>query len=323
MLSKKKIIYTLISLLVIAISSFWYTQYYKKLDFPTNKKIVLVSPINGIGNQLFFFAAAYGLSKRLGAELWVVTKFDQDKYQDSHLKFALDQFTIAGKPLFDKIISMKIAPYAIFRKNMKKRSDVVLINGANISSVKVGDGNIFYVYKTDSYWGAADFKDVEEDFKTLDFKYELPESGLKKQIEETESVAVHVRRGDFAGLNWVIPISFQKEAMQDVRKKLSKPHFFIFSDDVDYVTKEFADDKDVTIASKNDPFSMDQAIKELHLMSLCKHMISSNSTFSWWGAYLIKNPNKIIIAPKNILHSDIKNYYPASWMQMEYSNSQK
>lgn len=80
-------------------------------------------------------------------------------------------------------------------------------------------------------------------------------------------------------------------------QKIPNPHFFIFADDIEYVKKYFKTDYDVTYVGmdKNNP---DRIYLDLELIKNCKHDIVINSTYSWWGAWLNENPDKIVIAPQ-------------------------
>ncbi|RYX87554.1 alpha-1,2-fucosyltransferase, partial [bacterium] len=112
------------------------------------------------------------------------------------------------------------------------------------------------------------------------------------------AVSVHIRRGDYItdkeanSLMGVMPISYYNAAMEIINKKISKPEFYFFSDDLNWVKENFKGDNYHYIDSGKD-------YTDLHLMQICKHNIIANSSFSWWGAFLNKNLNKIVIAPKN------------------------
>jgi len=114
---------------------------------------------------------------------------------------------------------------------------------------------------------------------------------LKKQITETQSVSVHIRRGDYIGREGfeVLPFLYYLESIKKVKGDL-----FIFSDDMEWCRQYFKEsyfDRKITFVHLEDYL-------DFELMKLCDHNIISNSTFSWWASYLNENPNKEIIAPK-------------------------
>lgn len=300
---------------IIFISLGFYTKYILKFSFPENEKIVIFSPVNGIGNQLFGFAAAKSLSEKLGAKLWIIHQFHRNSYEKEHRTFALDSFLYEKKSPYDKLL---FTHKNLFKKLLLIKNNVVKIDEDNFFSVKQEDGDIFYLCPKDMFYDNPKyFENINTKIKNIEFKNPLPQNNLINQINNTQSVAVHIRRGDFAQYNWILPINYQKNAIAEMRKKLENPHFFIFSDDLEFATKEFANEKDVTIASETSIPSFSNAMRDLQLMSRAKHIIICNSTFSWWAAYIMKNPNKIVIAPLEIKYNDSKHYYPDEWIVMQ------
>lgn len=124
---------------------------------------------------------------------------------------------------------------------------------------------------------------------------------ISEQISSCESVSIHVRRGDYcntsqtANIYPVYGLEYYKKAIDIINKKIISPKFFIFSDDIEWVKEEFGFISNSCIVDHN---SIENGAEDMRLMSQCKHNIITNSTFSWWGAWLNTNPDKIIIAPK-------------------------
>ncbi len=113
-------------------------------------------------------------------------------------------------------------------------------------------------------------------------------------IHRYNSVAVHIRRGDFKQQSFrVLPITYYARAMQNFSQQ-KDVKFYIFTDDPAFVKGCFANLANVKVVS--DPTGS-TFLEELYLMSECKHIIIANSSFSWWSAYLCKNPEATIIAP--------------------------
>lgn len=118
-------------------------------------------------------------------------------------------------------------------------------------------------------------------------------------IEKSNSVAIHVRRGDYTNpkvqhiYGNVCTHAYYEKAILEVNKRVNSPKYFIFSDDTIYVEKLF-DGMEKAIVSCNNGKN---SFFDMYLMSHCKHMILANSTFSCWAAYLNKN-NPIVICPK-------------------------
>ena len=160
--------------------------------------------------------------------------------------------------------------------------------------------------KTETYftgnWQNIKYFPPDENALRNDFEF-LGELGSKnkeilEEIQESNSVSIHVRRGDFLtdGLAHFFPdwFSYYGLAIDHIKKHTDKRplKFFVFSDDIEWCKKNFM--APMTYV-QNTGFNF---WKDLQLMSKCKHDIITNSTFSWWGAWLNKNPDKIVITPK-------------------------
>lgn len=130
----------------------------------------------------------------------------------------------------------------------------------------------------------------------------------KRLIAKTNSVSIHIRRGDYLKravtrkYHGVLNLDYYRRAMELIVKRVKNPRFFVFSDDP-------------TISD----FSGLTNSEELILMSFCKHNIIANSSFSWWGAWLNKNPSKVIIAPKRWFRKERteSGIVPQGWIRVE------
>lgn len=152
------------------------------------------------------------------------------------------------------------------------------------------------------YWqGSENFNDIFYDVKGFFVPNYLSEQAFNYSgaIKSTNSVSVHVRRGDYTDKSvqknhGVCSFEYYRDAILEIRKRVDNPHFFIFTNDDDWVSLNLGDlffDLDVTYVKGNDQET------DLWLMSLCEHSIIANSSFSWWGAYLGRNTNQIVISP--------------------------
>lgn len=129
---------------------------------------------------------------------------------------------------------------------------------------------------------------------------EIPADPLFHQaadtIGRTTSVSLHVRRSDYlhSPLHNVCTREYYVRAMATMRARLDRPTFFIFSDDIDWCRAQFAAPDVIAI---DVPLCRSAPALDMHLMSRCRHHIISNSTYSWWGAWLDDKPGKIVVAP--------------------------
>lgn len=123
------------------------------------------------------------------------------------------------------------------------------------------------------------YDNVKKFLSDLEFHYEKP------------CVSVHIRRGDymkFPHVHTLCGLDYYKNALSIMKEKIGDFTPIFISDD-----KQWCKDNFEGIVS---PF--DDELEDLMLMSNCSHNIIANSSFSWWGAYLNQNPNKIVIGPK-------------------------
>lgn len=159
--------------------------------------------------------------------------------------------------------------------------------------------------------------EIISDF-TFDKKLDMKNERIRDLICKTNSVSLHIRRGDYLGNKTVENICtniYYKNAVEYIMKNVQNPKFFIFSNDIEWCRENFLLDNVVYVDN-----SGENSYKDMLLMSKCKHNIIANSTFSWWGAYLNTNSSKIIICPdrwfNNIKKYNMGDIYPKEWVKI-------
>jgi len=122
-----------------------------------------------------------------------------------------------------------------------------------------------------------------------------------KEIIDSNSVAVHVRRGDFLKAqynrnprHYLLGEAYYKNSLRFINSRLNNPQFFWFSDDIEWVKNTFGTHDNFHFVSMH---TENPDIDEMMLMKNCKHIIAANSTFSWWAAWLNENPNAVVTVP--------------------------
>lgn len=188
----------------------------------------------------------------------------------------------------------------------------------------------------DGYWQTPKyFSGISETLRTeLSVPDPLPgkNAEVAANIEaESSSVAVHVRRGDQTEqgsdsdpMGNALPLTYQQQAAEYVGQQVDNPVFFIFSDDPDWVRRNFEINYPVQTVSNNDETT---DFLDIELMRRCDHHVIANSTFSWWGAWLNSSTDKIVVAPTPwkkygypngiVLDWDL---IPESWTIFDYRN---
>ena len=120
-----------------------------------------------------------------------------------------------------------------------------------------------------------------------------------KEIQATQSVGIHVRKGeDYMSRIYykeTCPDTYYRKAVSYIQEKVENPRFYVFADNKEWVKENFKD-FEYTLVEGN-PVAGYGSHYDMQLMSLCKHNILSNSTYSWWGAFLNRNPSKTVVLP--------------------------
>ena len=173
------------------------------------------------------------------------------------------------------------------------------------------------------YWQSEKyFQDVIPEIRT-DFTFKMPMSDrnaeVASQIARANAVSLHVRRGDYASnpttnsTHGLCSLDYYQTAIRYVTERIESPYFFIFSDDIRWVKDQLPMDLPHQYIEHNQG---NESYNDMRLMSLCRHHIIANSSFSWWGAWLNPKLDKIVIAPKKWFANDlcVKDLFPQSWV---------
>ena len=185
-----------------------------------------------------------------------------------------------------------------------------------------------------TYW----YNDIKEKIDNWEFKTDLTIQAInrlniiKERLGDKPTVSVHIRRGDYTlpqnqPLN-IIDDEYYIKALTQNFLPINDYNFLIFSNDIEYAKTQLEGDNIYFVEPKGiDSYSYTSSEKDdLALLSLCDHHIITNSSYSWWGAYLSKNPNKKIICPTNWLVKNHEsswingNHFPSNWININNKN---
>ncbi len=247
-----------------------------------------------MGNQLFEYAAARGLADRLGTEVAVDERMLArmgDRPARPHFNWSIS--TPAKLPPF-----RYKQPFGYLLWRYLRRSPVIRReSGTHADFLNWSDESYLH-----GYWqNEAYFRHIAPALRQECRVLTPPSSenqDIGHRIKETLSVSLHVRRGDFlsAAPDALCSAKYYEAAVSRLMSQIDgDPTIFIFSDDPDWARTNLALAAETVIVDINGP---DADYEDLRLMTLCKHNIISNSTFSWWGAWLGDAQGKIVIGPK-------------------------
>lgn len=276
-----------------------------------NKKIYL-RLIGGLGNQLFCYSYARSLAEKTGRDLVIdsFTGFIKDSYnRKSRVKSFLIKYKTAS--IFDnvKFYLFKLFPNIgkqFFNYFYLKEVDPRIFQPFEIKD-EINKNILFIEGNFQSYLYFNNHSEIIKNEINLNIKTNHKITEISNKITNCNSVSIHLRRIDYdSKLN----IQYYLDAIKIIKNKIKIPHFFIFSDDIQWCKKNFTFLEQKTFITHD---SKDEVV-DLLLMTQCKHFIIANSTFSWWGAWLANFDNKTIIAPKSIQIGVINSFYPSSWI---------
>lgn len=292
----------------------------------------------GLGNQLFQYAVGRALSTKTNSKLWLETSAFT-RQQDSDLparSFQLSQFEVQGTPIHNPIdennfLKLRFKTFDLLRgisselaarvggvhkdlRNPHQFSPCVLRMSANAF--------LYGYYQSEKY-----FHEIGDTLRR-EISLSSPPSGpneqWKEQVERFNSVGIHVRRGDYVKQGWSLPADYYRSAIEAMNSLTDDMVLFFFSDDIQWVQKHSQRllPKGFSIANVNyvDCNDGEHAHEDLRLMRSCRHNIITNSTFSWWGAWLNRNSEKIVLAPHRWLNDCVAalDILPERWRVVEW-----
>jgi hypothetical protein len=267
--------------------------------------MIIARIAGGLGNQMFQYAIAKSIAKKNSD----IFKLDISFYPKQSLrKYELNLFNIEENiATEEECVILRGSEGLWFKIRNKlglkvKRPDSYYKE----KEIAVFDENVFKYDKNiylDGYWQNENyFTDIRyEILNDFTLKQDISNEAKKhlENIKNINSISLHVRRGDYVQdthtnkVHGICDFEYYKKAIEHIKNKVEKPMFYIFSDDISWCKENFN-------FLENKVFIDDtkSALEDLELMKHCKHNIIANSTFSWWGAWLNDNDNKIVIAPK-------------------------
>lgn len=284
------------------------------------KKMIIIKLTGGLGNQMFQYALGRSLSIRHKTKF----KLDISNYKNDKLRsYSLSCFDIKTKIATRNELD-KFIPYSSIQKILEKikpstfKRHIIYTNtDYNSNILKVKNALLYGYWQSPKYFERHG-EIIKKDF-TLKDEYDDHDHALLEKINQSESISLHVRRGDYVNNPKMHEYYYQcdqdyyNKAIKLIKNKHKNTALFVFSDDIDWAKSNLNLNENTTfIEGKKDYLDM-------FYMSKCKHNIIANSSFSWWGAWLNINPEKQIIAPKKWYkktEQTTKDLIPNTWQQI-------
>jgi hypothetical protein len=292
---------------------------------------MIISELSGgLGNQMFQYACGRSLAMKTNGSF----------YLDPRPLYNIDESIFIKRPFELNVFKARINFSSEFYKQIFFPSNhigrrlfkkifgfkVVAEQGFNYSNILENKcGNIYLK----GYWQSEKYFEGISDVIRSDFafmaKVNAETEAVSRQILESNSISIHVRRGDYVtsetakAFHGFIGLQYYLDAIKIFAERFNDAKYYIFSDDSEWVKQYLLNNiNDGTIVMHNKGADSWQ---DMYLMSLCKHNIIANSSFSWWGAWLNKNPEKVVIAPKNWFAKNEMNLQtidliPSKWIRI-------
>ncbi len=292
--------------------------------------MIITRLIGGLGNQMFQYAFGKNLAIKNKTELKIDTSVLLDRSQKEnivHRNFDLDIFNIetkfASKHDIKKCNSNNLN-YRVLRKINKYSLVLEEYNYNNEKLLQIRNNTLIQ-----GYWQNYKlFSDIDNQIKndfTLSFNLNNKQKELSEKINNTNSVCVNFRRTDYiniVGTNKLmgeLSLKYYEKSINYIAERIDNPYFYIFSDDIEWCKENFKISFPCTFVEHE--YAGEKFKIYLQLLSECKHQIIPNSTFAWWGAWLNKNPKKIVISPKQWFTNEEKNsqtvdLIPKTWIRI-------
>jgi hypothetical protein len=300
--------------------------------------VIITSLIGGLGNQMF----QYAVGRQLAEINSTLLKLDLSGFEE----YKRQRYSLHCFKIWDHIATME--EIATFKRKRISRTakllskvgtrwgglssatsdfyqDAIILkeNGFSFDpSILTAKGNIYL----EGYWQSEKYFSAIRDILLREFAFNYEQDAksreIANQIQTTESVSLHIRRGDYAHdpltnqYHGLCSLEYYQKAVQHITQKIPNCHFYIFSDDHPWVCENFKLDYPFTLVDHNDASTN---YEDLRLMGLCRQNIIANSSFSWWGAWLNTNPEKIVVSPEKWFNDkslDTKDLIPDGWLKI-------
>lgn len=288
--------------------------------------MIAVKLMGGLGNQMFQYAAALKLADLHNTTVVLdISWFNNRAEIDTPRFFELDQCNVQANNISNGVRTVRDTN-RVFRKLEHlalRRPGLYSQSGSNFdpSFFKLPDNILLQGYfQSEQYFSSIRPQLLKQFTPSYQINDEMTQH-LKLIKKSTNSVSLHVRRGDYVSnkhansYHGLAGLSYYKAAIKKVESAVHKKlTIFVFSDDLDWCRANLKFTHDVHFVD-----GAQKSFDDLWLMSHCHHNIIANSSYSWWGAWLNQNKSKIIVAPKQWVQDSSVNtadLVPEEWIRL-------
>jgi len=262
----------------------------------------------GLGNQLFQYGVGRMLSNKLNTDLYI------DKYTPNN-----------PRPFVLNVYNIDLNYISVNELNILRPKEIKEPHFNYYTKIENVKGDVYLK----GYWQSYKYIDPIRDIllDELVIKNNLKRDfGIVNEIVDTNSVSVHFRRGDYVKVahtkkyHGVCSMEYYRNAINKIKEKVEDPKFYVFSDDIEWVRFNWPKDASKNYVCVSNSHEL-RDFEDMYIMSRCKHNITANSSFSWWAAWLNRNPDKIVISPYEwFKNKDVQDkthdLIPPSWVRL-------
>ena len=265
---------------------------------PAPASVITTRLFGGAGNQLFQYAAARALCDHIGCDLAIDSRYvagSQDRADCfDHFQYARLRRDVALPPAKHDTM-LRYGLWRAFGRNPRFHRETGLGFDPDFFTLHAGT----YLH---GYWQSERyFLDIADKIRS-DLAFTSSLNAVNEAMEERilaapNATALHVRRGDYVatGSYAACTPDYYRAGAAHIADRIGAPlTCFVFSNDPQWASDNLALGHETVIVDINDEAT---GHFDMHLMSQCAHNVIANSTFSWWGAWLNANPDKITVAP--------------------------
>lgn len=287
----------------------------------------IINIIGGLGNQMFQYAFALALQSHFSNEKILIDNNCFNGYP-LHDGYLLDYIFKVSIPTANRSEILKLN-YPLFhyrlwqigRKLLPKLKSVYRETGDMVfdKNVFINNKSLYY----DGYWQSELYfhsclNQIKEAFRFPPL--DSINGTFFRKLTRQETVSIHIRRGDYLSdplFKGLTDIDYYEKAVKYILDKQHVDCFVIFSNDINWCKQNIPGLTHGKSCQYVDWNKGKDSFRDMQLMSLCNHNIVANSSFSWWGAWLNNNPDKIIISPQKWINKDsATDIIPSSWIKI-------